>query len=430
MEVHLVSSTVIPEGLPPTENTKIPLTVFDMLAPGMHIAVLHAYMPPMPTNTALKDGLKKAVELFPTLAGQLVENDDHCRPYISLGENGGGVLVVETNVESKLVDILPLEPSPELVRFHPPIDEARHLLQVQLNRFSCGGLVIGLTSHHRVADGKAISSFFIAWGKLVGGLQVDRFPVNDRNMLIHRDPPRCDHNHWGIDFQPLPLPPSSLPSTFKSKKVHNVMVHYSGEFISKIKAQMPRKHSTFEVLTGHIWKNITRARGLDPDTLTQIRVAVNGRPRLWPAAPSEYFGNMVVNAYPRARVKELTEGSVADAARLLHDAVGRIGDGYIRSLIDFGAINGGDVLVPVTDLEGPALCPNLEVDSWLGFPFREVDFGDGGNLCAFAPSWVPVEGVVVLMPTLHGVGEGAVDVLLTLFEDHAELFRQISHSLD
>ncbi|XP_058106795.1 putrescine hydroxycinnamoyltransferase 3-like [Magnolia sinica] len=430
MEIHVVSSTVIPQGLPPTENTKIPLTVFDMLASGMHIAVLHAYMPPMPTNTALKDGLKKALWLFPTLAGQLVENDDHCHPYISLGDNGGGVLVVETNAESELLDILPLEPSPELVRFHPPLDEARHLLQVQLNRFSCGGLVIGLTSHHRVADGKAISSFFIAWGKLVRGLRIDSFPVYDQTMLIPRDPPRCDHDHWGIEFQPLPLPPSSLPSTLNSNEIHNMRVHYSGEFILKIKARMPTKHSTFEVLTGHLWKNLTRARGLDPDMLTQIRVAVNGRPRLWPAAPTEYFGNMVLNAFPRARVKELTEGSVADAARLVHDAVGRIEDGYIRSLIDFRAINSGNVLVPVTDFEGPVLCPNLEVDSWLGFPFQEVDFGDGGSLCAFAPSWVPVEGVVILMPTLRGVGDGGVDVMLTLFQGHAELFSQISHSLD
>ncbi|XP_058108933.1 putrescine hydroxycinnamoyltransferase 3-like [Magnolia sinica] len=430
MEVHVVSSTVIPQGLPPTENTKIPLTVFDMLAADMHIAVLHAYMQPMPTNTALKDGLKKAVGLFPTLAGQLVENDDHCRPYISLGDNGGGVLVVETNVGSELLDILPLKPSPELERFHPPIDETQHLLQIQLNRFLCGGLVIGLTAQHRVADGKAMSSFFVAWGKLVRGLQIDSFPVYDQTMLIPRDPPRCDHDHWGIEFQPLPLPPSIPPSTLNSNKIRNMRVHYSWEFISKIKAQMPRKHSTFEVLMGHLWKNITRARGLDPDTLTQIRLSVNGRPRLRPPAPSEYFGNMVINAYPRARVKKLTKGSVADAARLVHDAVGRIEDGYIRSLIDFRAINSGDVLAPVTDFEEPFLCPNLEVDSWLGFPFHEVDFGGGGNLCAFASSWVPAERVVILMPSLPGIGEGGVDVMLTLFQDHARLFREISHSLD
>ncbi|XP_058108905.1 tryptamine hydroxycinnamoyltransferase 2-like [Magnolia sinica] len=430
MEVHLVSSTVIPQVFPPTEITKTPLTVFDMLAPNMQVNVLYAFTPPTPTNTALKDGLKKALEIFPTLAGELVDNGDGSRPYVSVGGNGGGVLVVETNVASELVDILPLKTVPEMVLLHPSMDNAQHLLQIQLNRFSCGGLVIGITNHHRVADGKSMSSFFLSWGKLVGGLQLDRFPVYDRTMLILRDPPRCDYEHWGIDFQPLPLPPSSLPCTIKSKKVHNMMVHYSGEFISKIKAQMPRKHSTFEVLTGHLWKNITRARGLDPDTLTQINVSVNGRPRLRPAAPSEYFGNMVLSAYPRAHVKELTQGSVADAARLVQDAVACTGDEYMRSLIDFGAINGGDLLVPVADVEGPVLCPNLEVDSWLGFPFHEVDFGVRGSFCGFVPGWVPMEGVVVLTSSLNGVGKGGVDVVINLFDDDAWFFRQISHSLD
>ncbi|XP_058106796.1 tryptamine hydroxycinnamoyltransferase 1-like [Magnolia sinica] len=429
MEVHTLNSTVIPHDLPSTSITKIPLTIFDMLAPNMHFAVLYAFMPPTPTNAALKDGLKKAVRLFPTLAGHLAEKDDRCRPFNSLGGKGGGVLVVETSVELELLDILPLEPSPNLLQLHPPIDKAHHILQIQLNRFSCSGLVIGVTAHHRVADGKSMSSFFVTWAKLVRGSHIDSFPVYNQTMLVPRDPPRCDRDHWGIDFQPLPLLPSSLPSTLNSNEVCNMKVHYSGEFISKIKAQMLQKYSTFDVLMGQLWKNITRARGLDPDMVTQIRVAVNGRPRMRPAAPTEYFGNMVINAYPRAYVKELIEGSIANAVRLVHDAVGRVRDGYIQSLIDFGAINGGNVLVPVTDVEGLVLCPNLEVDSWLGFPFQEVDFRDGGSLCGFVPSWIEVEGVVILMPMLHEVDEGGVDVMVTLFENHAGLFRQISHSL-
>ncbi|XP_058108913.1 tryptamine hydroxycinnamoyltransferase 1-like [Magnolia sinica] len=375
MEVHVVSSTVIPQSLPPTETTKIPLTVFDMVIPNMHEAVLYAFMPPTPTNTTLKDGLMKALKLFPTLAGHLSENNDRRRPYVSVGGNGGGVLIVETNVALELLDILPLEPSPKLLQLHPQTDVAQHLLQIQFNRFSCGGLVIGITNHHRVADGKSMSSFFVTWAKLVRGLHID-----------------------------------------------------SVDFISKIKAQMPRKHSTFEILAAHLWKKVTRARGLDLDTLTEMSVAVNGRSRLRPAVPSEYFGNMVLNTIPRARVKELNEGSVADVARLVHDAVGRIGNGYIRSLIDFWEINGGDELVSLADVEGPVLCPNLEIDSWLGLPFHEVDFGAEGSLCGFLPSWVPVKGLVILKPNV--VGKGGVDAVVALFEDHARHFKQISHSLD
>ncbi|KAG9448686.1 hypothetical protein H6P81_008651 [Aristolochia fimbriata] len=70
-------------------------------------------------------------------------------------------------------------------------------------------------------------------------------------------------------------------------------------------------------------------------------------------------------------------------------------------------------------MEGGILSPNLEVDCWLGFDFHEMDFG-GGGLCGFLPSWVPVEGVVIIKPSLHGdedKGGGGIDVVVTLLEE-------------
>ncbi|KAK1315728.1 hypothetical protein QJS10_CPA05g00706 [Acorus calamus] len=74
------------------------------------------------------------------------------------------------------------------------------------------------------------------------------------------------------------------------------------------------------------------------------------------------------------------------------------------------------------------LCPDLEVVSWLGFRFHEMDFG-GGGLVGFGPTWVEAEGFVVFIPGLGGGGGGGddVDVVVVMFEEHAKVMKRISH---
>lgn len=432
MEVEILSSTVLFNGESHPGVTESPLTVFDLVAKNGHLAVLYVVKPPTATNAELKDGLLKTLHHFPTLVGRLVdEGDSQLRPRLVLGGDGGGVLVVESRVELVLEEHLPLQPSPELTRFHPPCEGAKHLLQVQLNRFACGGLVIGVTNHHRVADGKSMSAFFAAWGRSVRGLPIDPLPVYDQIVIKPRKPPQCEYQHWGVQFQPPSLLPSSTGLTQtppQAQKVANIILHYSSEFISKLKAQLPRNYTTFNALLGHVWRQITKARGLEEKVITQIRVATNGRLRLQPMVPMEYFGNMVLFAIGSATVKELLEGSVMEAAGIVHDAVRGFGEQYFRSFIDFGAMNEG--MLAAATKGGSMLFPKLEADCWLRMGFDEVDFGGEGGVCAFMPSWIPLEGVVVFIPTMHKDDKGGVDVVVSLFEEHAQRLKEISHSLE
>ncbi|XP_068641090.1 tryptamine hydroxycinnamoyltransferase 1-like [Aristolochia californica] len=447
MEVLVHNFTVISQKQIHAKVTKIALTVFDRLASDMHIGVVYSFNPPMATNAALIDGLTRTLVHFPTLAGHLGEDEDG-RPSVILGDHTeGGVLVVEAMAASNLEDHLPLTPSRNLKNLYPPLEDAVHLLQVQINRFACGGLILGITAHHRIADGQSMSYFFTTWGKSVRGLQLDQLPVYDHDWLLHREPPICKFRHWIDEFVPLAELPTVLPKAPpEPRNLDNVLVHYSVKFISELKGHAPvnAKFSRFEVLMGHLWKKITVARGLYPghlwkkitvarglypEDVTQVRIAINGRPRLSsPIVPTKYFGNLVLNAFPRAKVRCLEEFTVNDSAQLVKDSVRQIGEAYFQSFIDFGAINQGKELVPVSDREGGVLSPNLEVHSWLGFDFHKMDFG-GGGLCAFLPSWVPVEGVVILMPSLHEDDKGGIDVVVTLLEEHAKVFRLISHSL-
>jgi shikimate O-hydroxycinnamoyltransferase len=144
MEVQVKRTLVVPP--PPTcETEEVPLTVFDLVAPTYHVTVLFAFSPPNPTTRALLDALSAMLPHFPLLTARLERRGARRRPFFVTGRGGAGALVVEAEVSSELADHLPLAPSPELARLHPPVNTdapTPHVLLVQINRFACGGLVV------------------------------------------------------------------------------------------------------------------------------------------------------------------------------------------------------------------------------------------------------------------------------------------------
>ncbi|OVA11491.1 Transferase [Macleaya cordata] len=412
----------------------VPLTIFDKAAFDLHVAVLYAFNPPMPSNEVLKEALSKVLVHYPHLAGRFT-TDNQGRTCIIL--NNAGVRVTETYLPTTLAKQLPFHPSKDVSHLLPSVEGIEELCQIQLNRYACGGLVIGLTSHHRVADGQSMSSFFVAWAKFVRGLDVDPLPYHDRFAIsVPRNPPKVEFDHNSIEFKKTTISPDTTPVF--SSSIETLIIHYSTEFTNKLKAKVVEENncnphqrfSTFECLLSHAWKKVTQARGLDLEECTQVRVAVNGRARIKPAVPMEYFGNLVLWAYPKLKVKEVLNESHAYIAKAIHDEVARVDDKYFKSFIDFGEIKKGDEgeeLEATAPEFGNTLCPNLEVDSWLRFQFHDLDFGGGGP-CAFFPPNIPVEGLLIFLPSCKEVG--GVDLVLSLLPEHVELFKQISHSMD
>lgn len=117
MDVQTQSSTVISTA--DGEPAEIPLTVFDRYAPRYHVSVLFAFVPPMPPNSAIIEGLARTLVHFPTLTSRIGTSRAN-RPCLLVGGKGGGALVVEAAVAGKLADWMPLQPGPELERLCPP----------------------------------------------------------------------------------------------------------------------------------------------------------------------------------------------------------------------------------------------------------------------------------------------------------------------
>ncbi|EPS65947.1 hypothetical protein M569_08830 [Genlisea aurea] len=420
-------------GVPPPATEYIPLSVFDKVTYDQHVAIIYAYRPPTPSNAAVELGLRKALAVYREWAGRLGHGRDG-EPAIIL--NDEGAKFVEAYVDRNLDQDFTFRPSAALLSLHPPLIGVAELVQVQITRFSCGSMVVGFTAHHRVADGNATSSFLVAWGKACREVEITPMPFHDRAIFPPRETPRIDFEHRGVEF---------MSKNFKKQyplidnQIEDIVAHkvkFSKEFLSKLKLSASswnpkeKPFSTFETLVAHLWRAITEARRLNSPETTQIRISVDGRSRLSPRVPQEYFGNLVLWAFARARVGDLLREPLGYAAKLLHDAVVSVDDGYFKSFIDFAHRRApAEDLVPTAtaDTEESILWPNLEVDSWLRFPFYDLDLGSGCPY-VFMPSFSPTEGMIFILPTFSG--DGSIDVFVPLFRENLEVFKRVCYSLE
>ncbi|XP_047046581.1 putrescine hydroxycinnamoyltransferase-like [Lolium rigidum] len=435
MEVKVVSSKLVkpryPEGAARPDTTEhVPSSVFDMITYHFQMAIIYAFSAPAPSTADIERGLADVLAFYRLFAGQVTIS-----PAGALGVllNDRGARLVEAFVDgATLADAAPSKPTPELLKLHPDLDgEHEEVVQVQLTRFACGSLAIGFTAYHAVADGHATSDFLVAWGRAARGLAVSSPAHNHPDLFPPRDPPLVEFEHRGVEYRrPTPNANQGHHGHHGAENVVIHKAHFTKDFIAGLRAKASkgrgRPFSRFETTLAHLWRTMARARGLDPEETSTIRVSVDGRRRL--AAPPGYFGNMVLWAFPRATVGDLLNRPLKHAAQAIHDAVARVDGAYFQSLVDFassGAVEreGLDKTAVLRD----ALGPDMEVDSWVSLPFHELDFGTGGP-SYFMPAYFPTEGMMFLVPSY--TGDGSVNAFVPVFDHNLDAFKQCCYSME
>ena len=158
----------------PTWNGPQPLSELDQLSV-IHVSTIYFYRPtqnwlspPDTITNTLKESLSKALVPFYPIAGRL--------RWIGKGRlqidcNAEGVQFFEAESESRFEDFGDFSPSARYEFLFPGVDYSvpiheMPLLLVQLIKFKCGGISLGLLISHAVADGPSALHFFTEWSGL------------------------------------------------------------------------------------------------------------------------------------------------------------------------------------------------------------------------------------------------------------------------
>ncbi|XP_008778923.1 uncharacterized acetyltransferase At3g50280-like [Phoenix dactylifera] len=206
------------------------------------------------------------------------------------------------------------------------------LLAVQVTELADGGIFIGCSLNHAVADGSSFWHFFNSWAHL----------SRDRHQVSIPNPPTIDR--WFLDSCP---PPIRLPFADRLDSIQRISfppvrecaLHFSARSIAKLKARANTEMGTdrissLQALLGHLWRSVARARRLDPTQETTYSVLVGCRSRLGPSLPATYLGNAIMIARAKSTAGELSEHGPGWAAWLLNRAVASCGEAATRDWLE------------------------------------------------------------------------------------------------
>lgn len=274
--------------------------------------------------------------------------------------------------------------------------------------------MLGLAMNHCMYDGIGAMEFVNSWAETARGVPLSTPPVVNRSVLKARDPPQIKYPHKEfLQIEDLSQKQDLLLGedlVFKS-------FCFSPEALERLKKTAMEdgelsKCTTFEALSGLVWRSRSKAMGMVAEQQTKLLFAVDGRNRIRPPLPKGYMGNGILLTYALTTAGELTEKPLSNAVKKVQEAISLINDDYIRSAIDF---------FEVTRLR-PSLAATLLITTWSRLAFHTTDFG-WGEPTHSGPVSLPQREVVLFLS--HGKARKSINVLLGLSAQAMEAFDKL-----
>ncbi|KAJ7523638.1 hypothetical protein O6H91_18G056300 [Diphasiastrum complanatum] len=344
----------------------------------------------------LKESLAEALVAFYPLAGRVVQNEHevarlHC--------NDAGAVFSEAYVDGMLDDLKAQKgyhPAPELngMAAAGMLGEDRTFsakgdgippLVIQVTVFRCGGISVAMNWNHKVADGFSGFYFIKSWSDICRGKPISPFPVHDRSLIQPRDPPQVilDIANTVKIIHPGPPPVRSAHDPLQM-----TVIHFEKDFVEKLRREATKNGSgpftPLDCLSAHLWRVLTRLRGLSGLLEVQFVAHVDGRRKLSPAPPPGFFSSTVVVTYSAVAADDLLARPLSDVAGIIRGAIRSVVDETFRSTVDWVQLQGNANV----SVFGPqiVLSKALATSSWAAFPLYEVDFGWGRPVFAIRNS--------------------------------------------
>ncbi|KAM7475841.1 hypothetical protein LguiB_023084 [Lonicera macranthoides] len=430
MRISVKESTMVrpAQDLPPRSlwNSNV-----DLVVPNFHTPSVYFYNPTGSSNffdpKVLKDALSRALVPFYPMAGRLRRDEDG---RIEIECNGAGVLFVEAESDSVIGDFGDFAPTLEMRKLIPAVDYSQGissyaLLVLQITYFKCGGVSLGVGMQHHAADGASGLHFINTWSDMARGLDLTIPPFIDRTLLRARDPPQPTFPH--IEYQPPPTMRTKNNETVPDTTVS--IFKLTRDQINSLKAKSKDDgntigYSSYEMMAGHLWRCVCKARGLPEDQETKLYIATDGRARLKPSLPPGYFGNVIFTTTPIAVAGDLQSKPAWYAASRIHDALTRMDNDYLRSALDYLELQ-PDLKALVRGAH-TFRCPNLGITSWARLPIHDADFGWGRPIF-MGPGGIAYEGLSFVLPS--PTNDGSLSVAISLQAEHMKLFAEYLYEI-
>jgi shikimate O-hydroxycinnamoyltransferase len=483
-EVRIRKHSMVPPCEPTPQrtlwNSNVDLVIPRIHTQSVYFYLNDARSPDFLKHEILVEALGKTLVPFYPMAGRLKKGD---KGRMEIDCNAAGVLLVEAEADAKISEFGEFAPDPRFRQLVPQIDyscdiSSYPLLVLQITFFKCGGASLGVGMQHHIADGMAGIHCINTWSEMARGIPLKVQPFIDRTLLKARSPPTPKFHH--IEYQPPPRLISTEADTdatngaFITQESLNYTTHdkrngttngttngsakcteidvtdhmkngsfevtelpmvelpmavrvfkFTKEQIGTLKSmatdeQKKITYSSYEMLSGHIWKCVTQARKLHGSQETKLFIATDGRSRLIPPLPKGYFGNVIFTATPMSTANELVDKPLTYAAGKIHDAVARMDDEYLRSALDYLELQPDlSKLVRGASHFGS---PNLGITSWARMPVYDCDFGWGRPIF-MGPAIIAFEGLAFILSSPNG--DGSLTLSLGLRSDHMKTFAKM-----
>ncbi|KAL0404231.1 UNVERIFIED_CONTAM: Spermidine hydroxycinnamoyl transferase [Sesamum radiatum] len=396
-----VKATHIVRPAEPTPDEILYLNACDQIKDISHTPTIYFYKHSEALDAGdailrLKDSLSKALVLFYPLAGRLnwaAEGGSR----VELHCNGKGVPIFEAESESKVEDFGDFTPTPGIqalipsVDYTTPIDEIP-LVIVQLTRFSCGGVSIGLGVSHVMADGPSALHFVDEWAKISRGAEPIVPPFLDRKVLETDKP-------LSSTFDPSVLrPPPTLIGQEDNLEQRKKPITVAFLNLTKLQIEKLRNKANLDVDKETNSRGIADSRRLQPTSGVEA---------------TDKSGSLLSNSIGTAtkKIREAVEKVTDDTVRAYLDFLKGLPDvGRFRSLDNSGR--------PKGDFYGN---PNLAIISWTALPLYGADFGWGKEI-HMGPGSMGFDGKTFIIPSHDG--DGSFNIAIWLQEEHMGAFKK------
>ncbi|XP_020227912.1 protein ECERIFERUM 2 [Cajanus cajan] len=392
-----------------------PLSVLDHHMEKNHIRMVYYYQTSREVEVGgvtkkLRESLSEMLTHFPIVSGRLVRDDE--RGHWKIKCNDAGVRMVEAkakgSVEGWLTN-LDREKELQLVHweemFHKPYYWST--FYVQLTEFEEGGLAIGLSCIHLLADSTCATTFMKAWADISLCNKMITPP------LFHPLPPprprnRNPNHHPHMELIHHYKSLIEKPIALKDVRYTTISLGFSDHMVQACMSMVqPNGPITpFEALTTLFWVSLSKIKGLG-NGLVDMSICLDMRKVL--GLDYGFFGNCMV--YNKVHV----EGNkFPQVVKAISDVVTKMNSEGIMDLIEWLENNDTSSL---TMMNGHDLvCASLEgVDPYLAV------FQDWFKPIHVSYYVEPVlgEGQVLILPGKQGEGPLSRVAMVTLREEEA-----------